>query len=223
MYTQAIDADCRVRGGTRCASVRFGNVLGSACSVLPIWQSQLAEGGPLTVTDERMTRYFMTIHEAATLVIQSAAIAPDPARSPVFVLDMGEPIRILDLAERFARLHGLEPLLRQAPLPRLATDPAPVARTVDIQLTGIRPGEKLHEELAYAAENLVPTPHAGIRAWATEEQTTSVTTMVTDLESVRMSPDHSEVLSAIKRHVPHMKSGVYSDSDRFEFVQLAAA
>lgn len=223
MYTQAIDAECRIRSQTRCASVRFGNVLGSACSVLPIWQSQLAEGGPITVTDERMTRYFMTIHEAATLVIQSAAITPDPARSPVFVLDMGEPIRILDLAERFVRLHGLEPRTLRTSAPRLATDLPPAPGSIDIQLTGIRPGEKLHEELAYAAENLVPTPHAGIRAWATEEPTSNTATMIADLEAVRNSPDRGEVLAAIKRHVPHMKSGIRMDSDSTEFVQLAAA
>lgn len=223
MYTQAVDAESRAHGGTRCASVRFGNVLGSACSVLPIWQSQLAEGGPLTVTDERMTRFFMTIHEAATLVIQSAAITPDPARSPVFVLDMGEPIRILDLAERFVRLHGLEPRTLRTTAPRLATDPLPTLGTIDIQITGIRPGEKLHEELAYAAENLVPTPHAGIRAWATEDPAPAASEMVADLEAIRNCPDRGAVLAAIKRHVPHMKSDVYSDNDSNMFVQLAAA
>jgi len=128
--------------------VRFGNVLGSACSVLPIWSQQLAAGGPLTVTHPDMTRYFMTIPEAAGLVLQSAALTQG---GEVFLLDMGQPIRIVDLAQRFVRAHGLEP-----------------ARDVDIQFTGIRPGEKLFEELAYDGEDMIPTPHESVRIWRTQ-------------------------------------------------------
>src|SRR5690606_33258400 len=99
-YIHWLDEQSRRAGAaTRFGMVRFGNVLGSACSVLTIWSAQLAEGGPLTVTDPRMTRYFMTIPEAATLVIQAAALAGDDAGAPVYVLDMGEPVRIVDLAE----------------------------------------------------------------------------------------------------------------------------
>jgi FlaA1/EpsC-like NDP-sugar epimerase len=148
--------------------VRFGNVLGSSCSVVPIWSAQLVDGGPLTVTDPRMTRYFMTIHEAAGLVIQAAAIEPTPRRSRrVYVLDMGEPVRILDLARRFLAAHGYTPRLdrpRRAnavsasiPTRPLRTRTRGVAAPSTSSSAGIRPGEKLHEELAYSRENLRPT------------------------------------------------------------------
>ncbi|MEL6740177.1 MAG: polysaccharide biosynthesis protein, partial [Planctomycetota bacterium] len=127
--------------------------LGSAGSVLPIWSAQLAEGAPLTVTDERMTRYFMTIPEAAGLVVQAGALsgAGNGSSGEVFVLDMGEPVRIADLAERFCRVHGLEPSWSGAP---------GCAHLVE---TGIRPGEKLHEVLSYEAEALGETLHPSIR------------------------------------------------------------
>ncbi len=127
--------------------VRFGNVLGSACSVLPIWTDQLHNGGPITVTHPDMTRYFMTIPEAAGLVLQAATFSRG---GEVFLLDMGKPVRILDLAHRFLRSHGLEP-----------------ERDVAIKITGIRPGEKLYEELAYSGEDMLPTPHESIRIWRT--------------------------------------------------------
>ncbi len=140
---------------SRCAfsMVRFGNVLGSACSVLPIWSRQLARGGPITVTHPDMHRYFMTIPEAAGLVIQSASFndtvsAGIPGGGRVFLLDMGQPVRILDLAKRFIASHGLEP----------QTD-------VAIEFTGPRPGEKLFEELAYDGEGMLPTPHESIHIW----------------------------------------------------------
>lgn len=206
MYVQGLHARGQKR--TSFSMVRFGNVLGSACSVLPIWESQLAEGGPVTVTDPRMTRYFMTIHEAAALVIQSAAIdACDAAAPSVYVLDMGEPIRILDLARRFVRLSGFEPRLADA------SAPAPSARRnddrplMDIVLTGIRPGEKLHEELAYAAETLLPTPFAGIRAWRGGLPASfDLERMVADLDAARRQEDPAAVVSAIRAHVPEMRS-----------------
>jgi O-antigen biosynthesis protein WbqV len=196
---------------TRMSMVRFGNVLGSACSVLTIWSSQLAEGGPITVTDERMTRYFMTIHEAATLVLQSATLdaggtmepAPDrqaPKRAGMYVLDMGEPVRIVELAERFARAHGLAPR-------RPGAEPGP-GPAIDIALTGARPGEKVHEELAYASELLRPTAHPGIRAWAGDGaeplSDPAAKRMLSELEALRMSVDPSAVIAALQRHVPEM-------------------
>ncbi len=135
---------------TRYAAVRFGNVLGSSGSVVPIFRRQIERGGPITVTDERMTRYFMTIPEAVQLIIRSGSLIgaeePDgharirPARAKVFVLDMGEPIRIVDLARAMIELSGLDP-----------------ARDVDIEIVGRRPGEKLHEELFNAYERPRPT------------------------------------------------------------------
>jgi FlaA1/EpsC-like NDP-sugar epimerase len=126
--------------------VRFGNVLGSTGSVLDVWSRELSEGGSLTVTDPGMTRYFMTIPEAAQLVIQAAVLGePGADTGAVFVLDMGEPIRVLDLARRFIAQHGCGP------------------DSVGIAFCGARPGEKLHEQLAYDAEALRPTGHPHIR------------------------------------------------------------
>lgn len=184
-YIQGVQRRESVR--TKFSMVRFGNVLGSACSVLPIWASQLATGRPITVTDERMTRYFMTIPEAAALVIQSAALPHDGERAPVFVLDMGEPVKILDLAKRFCAASGV------------------VKAEKAIVLTGARPGEKLHEELAYSAELLEPTAFGGICTWAGElPDTFDLEALVQDLGAVRASRDREAVLRAIRRHVPEM-------------------
>ncbi|MEM7627267.1 MAG: polysaccharide biosynthesis protein [Planctomycetota bacterium] len=140
--------DLDQRSETTYSMVRFGNVLGSACSLIPIWTDQLAQGGPITVTHPQMTRYFMTIPEAAGLVLQAGAYAEG---GEVFLLDMGKPIRILDMADRFLRLQGFAPNV-----------------DVKIEITGPRPGEKLFEELAYLGEDMLPTPHESIRLWRTD-------------------------------------------------------
>ena len=127
---------------TRFVAVRFGNVLGSSGSVIPIFRRQIANGGPVTVTHPEMTRYFMTIPEAASLVIQAGGIG---GRGDVFVLDMGDPVRILDLAKQMVRLSGKEP-----------------DRDIAVQIVGTRPGEKLHEELWGAGETAVSTSHPKI-------------------------------------------------------------
>lgn len=200
--------------GTRLSMVRFGNVLGSACSVLTIWSSQIAEflaggGGttPITITDPRMTRYFMTIPEAATLVVQST-VAASADQVAVYVLDMGEPLRIVDLASRFVRAHGLSPRFVGGDMTQEPA--APGVPAIDIVFTGARPGEKLHEELAYAAESLRPTSHPGIGAWAGpgfgESDVARVNEMVAELGGLRFSPDRGEMLGAIRRYVPEMRS-----------------
>ncbi len=206
MYVQGLHRQSRAisPASTRFCMVRFGNVLGSACSVLPIWASQIDAGGPVTVTDERMTRYFMTIQEAAMLVIQAAALQGDSPAAPVYVLDMGEPIRILDLACRFISAHGLSPSFagqRAGP------------GDIEIRFTGARPGEKLYEELAYDREQLTPTPHPGIGAWThTSAGEVNLPLMVAELAAVRTSHDKEAVLSAIRRHVPEMRpSGLPTD------------
>ncbi|MDC0101074.1 polysaccharide biosynthesis protein [Alphaproteobacteria bacterium] len=134
--------------------VRFGNVLGSSGSVVPLFKKQIEKGGPITVTDLDVTRYFMTIPEAAQLVIQAGSIAKG---GDVFVLDMGKPIKIVDLAKRMATLSGLRPILNGGE--RLKDD------EIAISISGLRPGEKLFEELAYSG-NLMGTIHPRINTTA---------------------------------------------------------
>ncbi|PVE43150.1 polysaccharide biosynthesis protein [Limnohabitans planktonicus] len=132
---------------TRFSMVRFGNVLGSSGSVVPLFRKQIKDGGPITLTDERITRYFMTIPEAAQLVIQAGAMA---SGGDVFVLDMGEPVKIIDLAGRMVELSGLS----------VRNDAHPEG-DIEIAITGLRPGEKLYEELLIG-DNPLPTGHKRI-------------------------------------------------------------
>jgi FlaA1/EpsC-like NDP-sugar epimerase len=136
-YIQALNA--ARPGQTKFMAVRFGNVLGSSGSVIPIFQKQIAEGGPVRVTHPEMTRYFMTIPEASMLVLQSSA---QGAGGEIFVLDMGEPVKIVELARQMIELSGLRP-----------------DEDIQIEFTGMRPGEKLFEEITHKGENFVPTNH----------------------------------------------------------------
>ncbi|NBV64800.1 MAG: NAD-dependent epimerase/dehydratase family protein, partial [Planctomycetes bacterium] len=133
---------------TRFCMVRFGNVLGSSGSVIPLFREQIARGGPVTVTHPDMVRYFMTIPEAAELILQAGAMAKG---GEVFLLDMGEPVRVDDLARNMIRLTG-----------RTVRDAANPNGDIEIQYTGIRPGEKMFEELLIGGETK-PTEHASIR------------------------------------------------------------
>ncbi len=135
------------RNRTRFSMVRFGNVLGSSGSVVPLFRQQIKNGGPITLTDKEVTRYFMTIPEAAQLVIQAGAMAQG---GDVFVLDMGEPVKIVDLAYRMIELSGLT----------IKNDANPMG-DIEVQVTGLRPGEKLYEELLIG-ENPEPTMHVRI-------------------------------------------------------------
>jgi FlaA1/EpsC-like NDP-sugar epimerase len=199
MYLQGL---ARARGEhmrTRLSMVRFGNVLGSACSVLPIWESQIAEGGPVTVTDERMTRYFMTIPEAAGLVVHAASLSHDQD-AEVFVLDMGRPIAILDLARRFIEAHGLRAV------PSTHASSARAWDEIEITMTGARPGEKLHEELAYLEEGLARTSHPGILALADARAPDPATlaAMVEHLSMARRIGESRDVVAAIARFIPQL-------------------
>jgi FlaA1/EpsC-like NDP-sugar epimerase len=134
-------------GGTCFSMVRFGNVLGSSGSVVPLFREQLARGGPLTITHPEVTRYFMTIPEAAQLVLQAEAMATG---GEVFVLDMGQPIKIIDMARRLVQLSGLKVRDAQQPDGDIA-----------LAFVGLRPGEKLYEELLIG-NNPMPTAHTRI-------------------------------------------------------------
>jgi len=199
------------RHSTRLSMVRFGNVLGSSGSVLQIWAKQIDSGGPVTVTDPRMTRYFMTIPEAAALVIESAALTEtESAGADVFVLDMGEPVRILELAERFIEACGLTPT--GEPVVAVGVTSAEAGRRLrerregarmPILITGARPGEKRHEELAHQLEELRPTRARGVLAWAGEKvEAEDVREMIADLGSVRAESDPMRAIEAIRRWTP---------------------
>lgn len=146
LYVQALHAS--LPDATRFMAVRFGNVLGSSGSVIPTFKRQIASGGPVKVTHPDMTRYFMTIPEAVSLVLQSGTLG---SGGEIFVLDMGKPIRILDLARQLIELCGLKP-----------------GEDIDIEFVGLRPGEKLYEELQHQGENLAPTGHPKILRFISE-------------------------------------------------------
>ena len=148
MVLQALAARAAERGGYTCFTmVRFGNVLGSSGSVVPMFRRQIRDGGPITLTHAEMTRYFMTIPEAAQLVIQAAALSQG---GDVFLLDMGQPVKIIDLARRMVQLSGLT----------CKDDESPEG-DIEIRITGLRPGEKLYEELLIG-DHPQPTPHPRI-------------------------------------------------------------
>ncbi|MBD89393.1 MAG: polysaccharide biosynthesis protein [Deltaproteobacteria bacterium] len=172
---------------TRFAAVRFGNVLGSAGSVIPIFREQIATGGPVTVTHPEMVRYFMTIPEASQLVVQAGAMAEG---GEIFALDMGEPVRIVDLAEDMIRLSGLDP-----------------HDDIEIVFSGVRPGEKLFEELGFDAEAMDTTGHPkifqGKLAPIAHER---VESGLTRLGACRSSQGRDQVMEALRELVPELQA-----------------
>jgi FlaA1/EpsC-like NDP-sugar epimerase len=148
-------ADAQSGSGTTISMVRFGNVLGSSGSVIPLFRRQIEAGGPITVTHPEITRFFMTIPEAAQLVIQAGAMAQG---GEVFFLDMGDPVLITELAAKMARLHGLKPIVFANP-----KQEKPGPGEIGIVFTNLRPGEKLHEELLIGLDSRA-TIHPRIRA-----------------------------------------------------------
>jgi FlaA1/EpsC-like NDP-sugar epimerase len=180
------------RRQTRFTMVRFGNVLGSSGSVVPLFRRQLIEGGPLTVTHAEVTRYFMTIPEAAQLVLQAGAMAQG---GDVFVLDMGEPIKIVDLARRMIQLSGYS-----------VRDDANPTGDIEIAITGLRPGEKLYEELLIG-DNPTPTTHPRIMkaqepfiAWQ------KLSPQLVLLEKAAVDNDLHTIKSILRQHVQGYQS-----------------
>ncbi len=181
MCVQSLHAD--YSNATRFMAVRFGNVLGSSGSVVPIFNKQIAAGGPVTVTHPEVTRYFMTIPEAVGLVLQSAALG---SGGEIFTLDMGKPVRIVDLARQLITLSGFTP-----------------DKDIQIEFTGLRPGEKLFEELSYEGEHIVPTRHPKIMRLVCEPPPfRQVRGLLSELirQVDKLTPDELKLL--MKRAVP---------------------
>lgn len=164
-------------------AVRFGNVLGSNGSVIPLFEKQLAQGGPLTVTHPDIIRYFMTIPEAVFLILQAATLAKG---GEIFVLDMGEPVKILDLAENLIKLHGKEPY-----------------KDIDIQFTGLRPGEKLFEELLMSEEGIKETQNKkifiGNQIQVNEK---NFPQMIENIRKIASANNSEEAVEALRQIVP---------------------
>jgi len=197
-YCQALDIDERARGRreggplTHFVTVRFGNVLGSTGSVVPLFRRQLERGGPLTVTHPEMKRYFMTIRESVELVLQATdlGIASSEADSgKIYVLNMGEPVKIDDLARQMIRLSGQEP-----------------GRDVEIVYSGLRPGEKLFEELFHDGEPLIETNHPGLRLAAPRTiNLTLLSRALDELAELAARRDSDEMMALLRRQVPEYR------------------
>jgi FlaA1/EpsC-like NDP-sugar epimerase len=171
---------------TKFITTRFGNVLGSNGSVIPLFERQIAQGGPITVTDERVTRFFMTIPEACQLVLEAAAMGDG---GEVFVFDMGQPVKIIDLAKRMIQLSGLV-----------------LGRDINIEVSGLRPGEKLYEELLASEENTLPTHHQKILIAKLRQVEASDVQKIKALISIFDKQDNMETVRRMKELVPEFIS-----------------
>jgi FlaA1/EpsC-like NDP-sugar epimerase len=183
------------RGRGRYCAVRFGNVLGSEGSVVPLFQRQIARGGPVTVTHPEATRYFMTVSEAVRLVLQAAAMGRG---GEVFLLDMGEPVRVADLARQLIRLAGLHE-----------------GEDIEVTFTGLRPGEKLHEELHSRSEQARVTRRERILAWdLPAEDEAALAADVLELERAAGSGDADAIRAALRRAAPGYAPAGSDDAGR---------
>ncbi|MFT5777799.1 MAG: FlaA1/EpsC-like NDP-sugar epimerase, partial [Crocinitomicaceae bacterium] len=171
---------------TRFITTRFGNVLGSNGSVIPLFQRQIEHGGPLTVTDERVTRFFMTIPEACQLVLEAGVMGEG---GEIFVFDMGESVKIIDLAKKMIKLSGLE-----------------LGKDIEINFTGLRPGEKLYEELLAKEENTLSTHHPQILKATVRGANEEHISMIKELIELFQSQDNMEIVRKMKEIVPEFIS-----------------
>ncbi len=203
-YCQALAAAGSARAGagamaSRFVTVRFGNVLGSTGSVVPLFLKQLARGGPLTVTHPEVNRYFMTVREAVELVLEASVLGMEDGNGPgkIFVLDMGEPIRIADLAKQMIRLAGLRPDI-----------------DIEIRFTGLRPGEKLTEELFHAAEQPQPTRYAGVLLTASRKiDLAALSSNLDALETACRAGDTGRTSELLRELVPEYAAGPPSSEE----------
>ena len=185
IYTQSLNGQPHCK--TQFKAVRYGNVLGSSGSVVPTFRKQIASGGPVTVTHPEMRRYFMTISEAAQLVLQAAATGMG---GPIFLLDMGEPVKIVDLARNMITLSGFRP-----------------DEDIDIVFTGMRPGEKLFEELRTDGEDIEPTVHSKVSVWKCRSADwATARKCVEELSKLENCPDRKKIVEALQQIVPEYQS-----------------
>lgn len=182
MYAQLADDTL----GTRFITTRFGNVLGSNGSVIPLFRKQIENGGPLTITDERVTRFFMTIPEACQLVLEAGSMGEG---SEIFVFDMGESVKIIDLARKMIQLSGLEE-----------------GKDIEIRITGLRPGEKLYEELLTEEENTIPTHHPKILKAKVRPADASLQQHIDELIALFDTQENDRIVSKMKEFVPEFIS-----------------
>jgi FlaA1/EpsC-like NDP-sugar epimerase len=192
MYTQSLDRE----SGTRFITTRFGNVLGSNGSVVPRFKKQIEEGGPVTVTDPEITRFFMTIPEACQLVLQASVLGKG---GEIFIFEMGESVKIVDLARKMIKLSGLQ-----------------VGKDIQIKFTGLRPGEKLYEEVLDTKETTLPTPHDRIKiAKVREYEHKEVRARIEQVIPALRCKDNHAVVKLMKYMVPEFKSknSIYESID----------
>jgi len=182
IYTQSLTK----KGKTKFITTRFGNVLGSNGSVIPLFEKQIKNGGPLTVTDERITRFFMTIPEACQLVMEAGTLGNG---GEIFVFEMGAPVKIVDLAKKMISLNNLE-----------------LGKDIEIKYTGLRPGEKLYEELLANEENTLPTHHEKILIAKTREAGEDALLIISELIAMIPTQKNLEIVALMKRIVPEYKS-----------------
>jgi FlaA1/EpsC-like NDP-sugar epimerase len=172
----------QINSTTKFITTRFGNVLGSNGSVIPLFKKQIEHGGPITITDERITRYFMTISEACQLVLEACSMGNG---SEIYVFDMGESVRIIDLAKKMIKLSGLE-----------------INKDIEIKITGLRPGEKLYEELLATEENTKPTHHPKILIAQVRKNNINIYEKINQLIQLYYHQNNIEIVKLMKEIVP---------------------